>query len=206
MAAETSLLKDRRHSYDGWMSFDRESLANDAVVLTTTRMVMRAVGEADIARLHEKILGVPAVMSWVFGGTALSRRESESFIRANFNFSGASIGLCALVEKASGEVIGFAGLTPCQVLSGDDLEFGFVLALEAWGRGLATEIGRAQISLGFQQLGRSRLLALASERNTASISTLEKLGMRHHSDVIPPDRGPRRIYSMEATDWPVPLS
>ncbi|HKH02614.1 MAG TPA: GNAT family N-acetyltransferase, partial [Bradyrhizobium sp.] len=154
----------------------------------------------------EKILSVPAVMSWVFGGTALSRRESERFIRANFNFGGASIGLCALAEKASGEVIGFAGLTPCQVLSGDDLEFGFVLALEAWGRGLATEIGRAQISFGFERLGRSRLLALASERNTASIGTLEKLGMRHHSDVILPGRSPRRIYWMDATDRPVPLS
>src|SRR5215210_4887391 len=63
MAAETSVLKDCCHPYDDWMSFDRESPANDAVVLTTTRMVMRAVGEADIAQLHEKILSVPAVMS-----------------------------------------------------------------------------------------------------------------------------------------------
>jgi [ribosomal protein S5]-alanine N-acetyltransferase len=185
------------------MNLDSENAGNDAVVLTTARMVMRAIGEADIAQLHDKIFSVPSVMSWVFGGTVLSRPEAERFIRANFNFKAAPVGLGALVEKASGELIGFAGLTPCQILSGDDLEFGFVLAREAWGRGLATEVGQAQLALGFEQLGRSRLLALASADNTASISTLKKLGMRHRLDVIPSGRSPRRVYSLDASDWPV---
>jgi len=54
LALKHSLLEDRRYGYDAWMSLDRESLGNDAVVLTTTRMVMRAIGEADISQLHEK--------------------------------------------------------------------------------------------------------------------------------------------------------
>jgi [ribosomal protein S5]-alanine N-acetyltransferase len=140
-------------------------------------MVLRAGRESDIPRLYEKIFSVSEVMSRVFAGTVLSLDETESFVHANFNFRGASIGLCALVDKTGGDVIGFAGLNPCQALSDDDLEIGFVLASEVWGRGPATEIGQAQLALGFEQLGRARLLALASAENAASISTLEKLGM-----------------------------
>jgi len=185
------------------MKLDSQSSSalNDGVVLTTSRMVLRAIGEADISRLYQKIFNVPEVMNWAFAGTALSFTESESFIRANFNFKAAPIGLCVLADKASGEVIGFAGLNRCQVLSDDDLEFGFVLAREAWGRGLATEIGQAQLALGFQQLGRARLLALASAENAASIGTLKKLGMRYHSDVMPSGRSLRRVYCIDAGEW-----
>jgi ribosomal-protein-alanine N-acetyltransferase len=174
---------------------------HDGIVLTTPRMVLRATVEADISQLYQKIFGVPEVMDWVFAGSALSLADSESFIRANFNFKAAPTGLSVLADKASGEVAGFAGLNPCQVLSADDLEFGFVLAREAWGMGLATEIGLAQIAFGFEQLGRTRLLALASARNVASISTLEKLGMRYHLDVTPPGRSPRRVYCIGADQW-----
>jgi RimJ/RimL family protein N-acetyltransferase len=164
-------------------------------------MVLRVVWEADIPRLHQKIFSVSEVMDWVFAGAVLSRAEAESFIRANFNFKPAPTGLCTLTDKASGEVIGFAGLNPCLALSNDDLEIGFVLAREAWGRGLATEIGRAQLAYGFRQLGRARLLALASGQNVASISTLEKLGMRYHSDVTPAGRSLRQVYCLGADEW-----
>jgi len=187
--------------YDTGMSFDGKSSASHDAVLTTARTVLRATRERDVFELYKNIFSVPAVMRWVFGGTVLSATESERFIRAHFNFRAAPIGLCTLEEKASGQVIGFAGLTPCDILSDDDVEFGFVLASEAWGRGFATEIGRAQLALGFEQLGRSRLLALASTENVGSIATLEKLGMSHQLNVTPPGRTERRVYSMLATDW-----
>jgi len=171
------------------------------VILTTPRLILRAVVEADISPLYQKIFGVPEVMSWVFAGKALSRAETERFIRANFNPEATPIGLFVLADRASGEVVGFAGLNPCQVLADDDLEFGFVLAREAWGRGLATEIGQAQLAFGFERLGRSRLLALASAENAASIRALQKLGMRHHSDVTSSGRSPRRVYCLGAGEW-----
>lgn len=167
-------------------------------MLTTPRMVLRATVEADILQLYRKIFSVREVMDWVFAGEILSLAQTEQFIRANFNFEAAPTGLCALADKASGEVIGFAGLIPCPVLANDDLELGFVLPRQAWGKGLATEIGLAQLAFGFDRLARPRLLALASEQNVASIRTLEKLGMHHHSDVTPHGRSLRRVYCMRA--------
>jgi RimJ/RimL family protein N-acetyltransferase len=185
------------------MSADAHSSSapRNGVVLTTPRLVLRALVEADILQLYRKIFSVREVMNWVFAGEVLSLLETEQFIRANFNFEAGPTGLCVLSDKASGEVIGFAGLIPCQVLANDDLELGFVLARPAWGRGLATEIGLAQLAFGFNRLARPRLLALTSAENAASAKTLQKLGMHHHSDVVPSGRSPRRVFCLGVDEW-----
>lgn len=171
------------------------------VVLTTPRMVLRAVRDDDLPALHRKIFGAADVMQWAFGGVALSLRESESFIHAHMSPIPSPTGLAVVVDRSGGAVLGIAGLNPCAVLAADDLEIGFVLAREAWGRGLATEIGRAQLRLGFEQLGRRRLLALAAAENIASVHTLTKLGMQHHSEVRPAGRALRQVYCVDAEAW-----
>lgn len=46
-----------------------------------------------------------------------------------------------------------------------------------WGNGYATEIGRALLGFGFENLGLHRIEAGVDIRNAASIRVLEKLGM-----------------------------
>ncbi len=52
----------------------------------------------------------------------------------------------------------------------------FYLARPYWGRGLATEAGRAFIQFGFSELGLSRIVAGANVENVASNRVLRKLG------------------------------
>jgi RimJ/RimL family protein N-acetyltransferase len=181
------------HSIDGAPSPDP--------VLVTERTVLRAARDPDIPALHRDIFGVPEVMRYVFAGNALSTEEAKKLICQHFNFGKGKIGLSVLTDRASGDVLGFAGLYPCDVLGKDDLEIGFVLARKAWGKGLAREIGEAQLSLGFRELKCSRLLALAYPDNLPSLRTIEALGMSHATDVVIPGRGPRRVYSMSAAEW-----
>lgn len=171
---------------------------SEPAILTTPRLRLRATREDDIPALHARVLGDPAVMRHAFGGAAMAHGEAEAFVRAQFNFSNEAIGLSTLVEAAGGEVIGFAGLNRCDVLGADDLEIGFVLARRAWGRGFASEIGAAQLALGFGRLKRARLLALAAPDNAASIRVLEKLGMAPVADVESPGRGARRVFRRNA--------
>ncbi len=170
-------------------------------VLVTERTVLRAARDSDIPALHSRIFGVPEVMRYVFAGVALPAGESEKLIRHHFNFGKGKIGLSVLADKASGGVLGYAGLHPCDALGRDDLEIGFVLAKGAWGKGLAREIGEAQLSLGFRELKRDRLLALAYPENLPSLRTIETLGMRHVTDAVVAGRGRRRIYSLSAAEW-----
>jgi [ribosomal protein S5]-alanine N-acetyltransferase len=171
------------------------------VILMTTRLILRAAVEEDIPILQDLILGDSDVMRFAFSGTPMASDAAEDFIRRSFTFGESLTGMAVLTEKPAGEVIGFAGLSPCQALEADDFEIGFVLARRAWGRGIATEIGEAQLFFGFEQLKCGRLLGLVDPRNTPSIHALEKLGMRHLKTITDPRRGSRSVYVIEAAEW-----
>jgi len=171
------------------------------VILTTTRLILRAAVEEDIPILQDLILGDSDVMRFAFSGTPMARDAAEDFIRRSFTFGESLTGMAVLTEKPAGEVIGFAGLSPCQALGADDFEIGFVLARRAWDRGIATEIGEAQLAFGFDRLKCGRLLGLVDPRNAPSIHALEKLGMRHLETMTDPRRGSRSVYVIEAAEW-----
>ena len=169
------------------------------VILTTPRLILRAAVEADISILQNLILGDSDVMRFAFSGAPMTGDAAEDFIRKSFAFGESLTGIAVLTEKPAGEVIGFAGLSPCDALEADDFELGFVLAPRAWGRGIATEIGEAHLAFGFEQLKCGRLLALVEPRNTPSIRALEKLGMRYRTTIA--KRGSRSVYVIEAAEW-----
>jgi RimJ/RimL family protein N-acetyltransferase len=145
------------------------------VILTTPRLALRAVTEGDISALQALIFSDGEVMRFAFAGAPMASEAAEDFIRKFFTFGDRLTGMAVLTEKPAGDVIGFAGLSPCDALGADDFEIGFVLARRAWGRGIATEIGKAQLVFGFEQLGCARLLGLVNPQNTPSIHALEKL-------------------------------
>jgi [ribosomal protein S5]-alanine N-acetyltransferase len=171
---------------------------NHRDILLTSRLALRATTDADITPLHKQVFSDREVIRFVFSGKQFSPDESANFVKTRFNYDGADTGLATLVERASDAVIGFAGLISCEILEMDDLELGFVLAKRAWGKGYATEIGRAQMELGLGKLRRLRVLALVDIANEASIHVIEKLGMRHSRDVTVEGRGLRKVYCVEA--------
>jgi ribosomal-protein-alanine N-acetyltransferase len=171
------------------------------VILTTPRLMLRAAVEEDVSILQNLIFGDSDVMRFAFSGAPMAGDAAEDFIRRFFTFGDSLTGMAVLIEKPTSEVIGFAGLSPCQALEADDFEIGFVLARPAWGRGIATEIGEAQLAFGFEQLKCGRLLGLVDPRNAPSIHALEKLGMRYRTTIADPRRGSRSVYVIEAEEW-----
>ena len=83
------------------------------------------------------------------------------------------------VERTSdGRVIGACDLT----LEGErEADLGYILAREAWGHGHASEIARALVRAGFEQLGLERIFAVCAVGHTASARVLEKAGLRHEA-------------------------
>jgi len=171
------------------------------VILTTPRLILRAAAEADISVLQNLIFGDGDVMRFAFAGAPMARDAAEAFIRRSFTFGESLAGMAVLTEKPTGEIIGFAGLSPSRALEADDFEIGFVLARRVWGKGIATEIGEAQLAFGFEQLKCGRLLGLVDPRNAPSIHALEKLGMRYLKTIAEPERGSRSLYVIEAGEW-----
>jgi ribosomal-protein-alanine N-acetyltransferase len=75
----------------------------------------------------------------------------------------------------AGDMIGFCGLKFLDEL--DEVDVGYRFLPEHWGRGYATEAGRASLAFGFGTLGLDRIIALVLPENLGSIRVIEKLGM-----------------------------
>jgi ribosomal-protein-alanine N-acetyltransferase len=170
------------------------------VILTTPRLVLRTATEADIPIMWQRILGDGEVMRYVFRGP-MSKEAAEAVMRKFFTFGDSLTGIAILTERPAGDIIGFAGLMPCEALGVEDLEIGFVLARHAWGKGIATEIGEAQLKFGFEQLNFRRLLGLADPQNKPSIHALQKLGMHYLKDAVEPGRANRSVFCIEIDAW-----
>jgi [ribosomal protein S5]-alanine N-acetyltransferase len=82
-----------------------------------------------------------------------------------------------VAERDGGEVIGVAGLVLVE-MTGPEVEVVYELVRDAWGRGIATEVGRACLDVGFGALGLERVVALSYPQNAPSVRVMQKIGMR----------------------------
>ncbi len=90
--------------------------------------------------------------------------------------------------RTTGEHLGCCGLREKQPAAGV-LEFGVHLRREAWGKGLASEAGRAAIAWGFRDGAARQLFAGHHPENDGSRRMLLKLGFRHTGDEFYPPTG-----------------
>ncbi|MGB7403670.1 MAG: GNAT family N-acetyltransferase [Arcobacter sp.] len=162
-------------------------------IIETDRLILRTIILQDINDLYKQVFFNEDVVKFTFGSDGLNIDETKDFIKNNCNFD-KKLGLSTLVEKISGRIIGLAGNIECNYLEKKDYEFGFILGKEFWGKGYATEIGKAQINFIKNELKGKRVLALVHKDNVDSIKTIEKLGLSHLTTVSTNDRGNRELY------------
>ncbi len=90
------------------------------------------------------------------------------------------LGLLATVFKENGHYIGRIGLYPHRTDDGvivrREATLAFYIARPYWGRGIATEAGRAFIDHGFRDVGLVKIHAGMNAGNLASQRVIEKLG------------------------------
>ena len=81
----------------------------------------------------------------------------------------------AVEEIASGQVIGACDLS---FIERNVVDLGYMLGIENWGKGYATEIALALVDAAFFDLRADRVISTVDINNGASIRVLEKIGMR----------------------------
>jgi [ribosomal protein S5]-alanine N-acetyltransferase len=147
------------------------------VRLETERLLIRPLTPDDLAAVHA-VFSDPLVMQYIVGGACVldaSRAKLASYI-AHQETHGFS--KWAVLERVNGAVIGDCGLKVLE--DGPDVELGFHVARQYWGRGYATEAASACLNWGFENLDRNRIVAIVDPRNAASVRVLEKIGMNRH--------------------------
>jgi RimJ/RimL family protein N-acetyltransferase len=146
--------------------------------ILTERLELRALRLEDAAPLFRDVYGDPDVMRWVAGGTLPDVAAAEAAVQRFITHQRAhGYSWWALVERASGDLIGDGGLYSYED-RGPGVELGYTLARRAWGRGFATETALACLDVAFGPLGIDRVTAVARPENHASQHVLGKAGMR----------------------------
>ena len=151
-----------------------------AVPPPTERLAFREMHAEDVDLLTS-VLGDPTVL-WV--SRAWTRDEIVRWIaRAELEQRQRGYGMWIVTEHATGAFVGEVGLTE-QVFAGTrDVEVGYQLRPEFWGKGYATEAAQAAVAFGRDIVGLPRIVALIDPRNDASKRVAAKLGMRWERDV-----------------------
>jgi ribosomal-protein-alanine N-acetyltransferase len=146
-------------------------------MIESERLIFRKFTLDDLPMLIEQ-RSDPEVNKFL-GGTKLQNPEALAkrirFYISCYDTHG--FGSCAMIWKPTGEMIGSAGLQPLD--GSDDIEVGYSMVREYWGKGIGTEAARAWLEHGFRDHGLDRIVAIAVPENLASRRIMEKLGMRY---------------------------
>ena len=163
--------------------------------LTTERLQLRPFVLADREAIHA-VYADPAVMRYVGHGAHRTLTETVAALRIYDDvLARRGYSFLAVVERESGAVIGDAGLHPLGG-AGPDVELGYTLARAAWGRGYATELGRALVGHAFAVLRAPRVVAQVEPANQGSRRVLEKLGMTEREVRMAYGR-PHLLYALD---------
>lgn len=176
--------------------------------LDTARLVLRPWrDDAEDLAAYARLSADPEVMRHVGDGLPLARElAAAQLARFVEHWEQHGYGLYAVQARGDdgrpplpGTVLGFTGLlraTEPGVRPGD-VEIGWRLAREHWGRGYATEAARAVRDHAFATLRLARLVALIRPANAASERVARKLGMELEQERLCRRGLPMRIYALD---------
>ena len=146
-------------------------------MLETERLLIRKFTIDDLPKLIE--LRSDEAVNKYLGGNRLQNPEAiEKRFRVYLDcYEKFGFGVCALVWKETGEMFGWSGLMPLE--NTGEIEVGYGMSKDFWGKGVGYECARAWLEYGFEKAGLERIVAVAQPENTGSWRIMEKLGMRY---------------------------
>jgi RimJ/RimL family protein N-acetyltransferase len=147
----------------------------------TPRLTLRPGWPEDAPALaaaigHECVVHMLARVPWPY-----SVEDAETFLRRPRGVTDIPL-LILAHEDARPRLIGAIGIAP-EDEGGHEL--GYWLTPDAWGRGYATEAGRAMLAIARHALGLKHLVSGHFADNPASGRVLAKLGFRATGRIVP---------------------
>jgi RimJ/RimL family protein N-acetyltransferase len=166
--------------------------------LRTARLLltrMRPDDLDDLARMYRD----PQVMA-TLGGLLSDFQTREYLDRQLQHWEEHGFGWWVARDLATGRFAGRGGLRHGIVAGREEVELGYGFLPDFWGRGLATEMARESVRVGFQVLRRPDLVCFALPANRASQRVMEKVGFRYERDIEHKDLH-HVLYRLTASEW-----
>lgn len=150
------------------------------MILETARLWTRHYNEED-SDLFFSINGNIDIMRYI--RNVKSREESDAFFREVLQYGKENplYGRWPVFQKTTDLFVGSFALIPVEHTN--DMQLGYALLPEHWGKGYATELTKAGIDYVFTKTSLTEIFAYTDPANTASQNVLLKSGFHAKGEV-----------------------
>lgn len=138
----------------------------------TDRLEIRRFTDAD-TEPYADIMTKPEVSRYLGAGNDIPRERALTSVQRWNSVCDSGYGVYAVVERSGGKLIGHCGIRP---IPDGRIELLYAYDPCAWGKGYATEAGRAVLEYGKKNFEFTELIAMSYPQNAGSIGVIKKLG------------------------------
>lgn len=153
----------------------------------TPRLWIRDPSLDDLAGVYPFLSDPQVMRSSHFGPEPYTWQQARAWLeeqifhnQQNPRFSHNSL----LIERQSQHILGTLGIGLPADTSFGDLDFGYSLRRDCWGRGYMTEALRGMLAFAFEHLGASTIFGECAAANAASSRVMAKAGMQPTSAYV----------------------
>ncbi|HGH7178030.1 GNAT family N-acetyltransferase [Bacillus luti] len=155
------------------------TLGRSLKMFHTDRLQFRKYTMDDL-QFYASLWGNEKVMRYIGNGALKTymqcKKSLEEWVIPSYK---SGLGLFVLIEKETGIRIGHAGLVKQNIDGKEEIEIGYWLLPQYWGKGYAKEAAAAFRDYGFQALRINRLISLINPNHPASIFVARKTGLSY---------------------------
>jgi RimJ/RimL family protein N-acetyltransferase len=158
--------------------------------IETERLILRPF-TLDDAEAWLPLISLPDIIRYTGDTPAQTVDEARELLRSRplRDYAMYGHGRLAVIEKASGRLVGFCGLK--YVIELGEVDIGYRFLPDCWGKGYATESCIAVMAQGRSEHKIRRVVGTVHPDNPASGRVLEKLGLRFERLLEPDEQGVR---------------
>jgi RimJ/RimL family protein N-acetyltransferase len=172
--------------------------------IRTPRLLLRNWHDDDLAPMAD-INADPRVMRWIDDGSVRDLDQTaEDIERWEEEWDEEGFGLFAVELLASGELIGFTGLSVPGFLPEvmPAVAISWRLGPQFWGQGYASEAAHATLEFALQDRGLDHVISISRVGDTRSENVIRKLGMVPERETVHPVYGyPLRVHGIDLSEF-----
>jgi ribosomal-protein-alanine N-acetyltransferase len=166
--------------------------------LRTARLRLTRMGPADLDDLV-RMYRDPQVMA-TLGGVRTEAWVTLYLENQMAHWDEHGFGFWTVRDIDTGQFVVRGGLRHATVDGQVEVEVGYGLTAEFWGRGLATELAHESVRVGFAELRLANLVCFTLLTNLVSRRVMEKAGFRYERDIVYAD-SPHVLCRQWRTDF-----
>jgi ribosomal-protein-alanine N-acetyltransferase len=154
--------------------------------IRTPRLTGGAAGPDHFAGLRSIHGDARAMATLSADGKILSDEQTRAFLeRAAEHWRIHGFGLWVFrADDNDNNFVGYCGIMHVRVENRDEVELAYAVQSKSWGMGFATEMSKAALRVGFEDLKLERIVAFTLPHNLRSRRVLARCGFTFQRDIV----------------------